>query len=111
MILSVLLILSSCGSAVKPEPEIVVQTQTVKRNIPIIERPKPVDLVNPRFFVVTPENFEEFKAEFKRLYGTETYVVISVKDYEKLALNMAELKRYIEQQKEVIIYYEEQIQR
>ena len=31
---------------------------------------------------------------------------MSVRDYETLALNMAEIKRYIEQQKQIIIYYE-----
>tara|TARA_R100000808_G_C2149721_1_gene158222 strand:+ start:1167 stop:1304 length:138 start_codon:yes stop_codon:yes gene_type:complete len=34
---------------------------------------------------------------------------VSVRDYETLALNMAELKRYIQQQKELIIYYEKAI--
>tara|TARA_B100002019_G_scaffold289794_1_gene306148 strand:- start:823 stop:948 length:126 start_codon:yes stop_codon:yes gene_type:complete len=29
-----------------------------------------------------------------------------VKDYENLSLNFAELRRYIEQQKQIIIYYE-----
>ena len=35
--------------------------------------------------------------------------VLSVRDYETLALNIAEIKRYIEQQKEIIIYYEEAV--
>jgi hypothetical protein len=33
-------------------------------------------------------------------------VAFSVKDYENLSLNIAELRRYIGQQKEIIIYYE-----
>jgi hypothetical protein len=32
-----------------------------------------------------------------------------MKDYENLALNIAEIKRYLEQQEQVIIYYEEAI--
>jgi hypothetical protein len=35
--------------------------------------------------------------------------VLSVRDYETLALNMAELKRYIQQQGEIIIYYEKAV--
>ena len=35
---------------------------------------------------------------------------ISVKDYENLAKNFAELRRYIEQQKQIILYYEEAVQ-
>tara|TARA_R110002012_G_scaffold271673_2_gene456872 strand:+ start:673 stop:801 length:129 start_codon:yes stop_codon:yes gene_type:complete len=34
---------------------------------------------------------------------------MSVRDYETLALNMADIKRYIEQQKEIIIYYEKAV--
>ena len=30
----------------------------------------------------------------------------SMKDYENLALNIAEIKRYLEQQSEIIVYYE-----
>ena len=35
---------------------------------------------------------------------------MSVRDYETLALNMAEIKRYIQQQKEIIIYYEKAVE-
>ena len=35
--------------------------------------------------------------------------VLSVRDYETLALNMAEIKRYLQQQKEIIIYYEKAV--
>ena len=32
-----------------------------------------------------------------------------MRDYETLALNIAEIKRYLEQQKEIIVYYEEAV--
>ena len=32
-----------------------------------------------------------------------------MKDYENLALNIADIKRYLEQQKEIIIYYEKAV--
>jgi hypothetical protein len=34
---------------------------------------------------------------------------LSVKDYENLALNIGELRRYINQQTEIIVYYEEAV--
>ena len=37
------------------------------------------------------------------------FYVVSVHDYENLALNMSELFRYIKQQKEIVIYYEESV--
>jgi hypothetical protein len=32
-----------------------------------------------------------------------------MKDYQNLALNIADIKRYLEQQKEIIIYYEKAV--
>jgi len=48
---------------------------------------------------------EEFTAE----HGELAYVVLSMKDYENLAINIADLRRYIEQQTEIIVYYEEAV--
>ena len=48
---------------------------------------------------------EEFTAE----HGELAYVVLSMKDYENLAINIAYLRRYIEQQTEIIVYYEEAV--
>ena len=61
------------------------------------------------FYVVTEDNFEEFKEKFVKENGDLVGYVLSVRDYETLALNMAEIKRYIQQQKELIIYYEKAV--
>ena len=39
--------------------------------------------------------------------GSEPLEQVSIKDYENLGKNFAELRRYIEQQKQIIVYYEE----
>ena len=54
--------------------------------------------------------FEEFKKEFEAKNGGDAYVAISIKDYENLSKNFAELRRYIEQQKAIIVYYENAVQ-
>ena len=61
------------------------------------------------YVVSQTENFEEFKKEFEAKNGADSYIAISVKDYENLAKNFAELRRYIEQQKQIILYYEEAV--
>ena len=68
-----------------------------------------MDLNDIYFYVVTEQNFEEFKNRFVKENGDLVGYVLSVRDYETLALNMAEIKRYIQQQKEIIIYYEEAV--
>ena len=92
-----------------PEPQIVTVTNTVKTTVPIVAQPKPVQLNDVKIYVVTEENFEEFKADFQAKNGADAYIAISVKDYENLSLNFAELRRYIQQQKQVIVYYEEAV--
>lgn len=102
------LVLSSCSSWPKLT-QIEVQTVEVERNIPIQNRPQPITMnTTMKWWVVTEENFKEFKEKFQKENGDPLVAyVLSVRDYETLALNMAEIKRYIEQQKEIIIYYEE----
>ena len=78
-----------------------------KLRVATVARPKPTQLTDVRVFVVTKENFEQFEAEFIDTYGELAFVALSMRDYENLALNIAEIKRYLEQQGEIILYYEE----
>ena len=84
-------------------------TQIEKTTVPIVARPKPIDLVDTRVYVVTKDNYDSFVKEFTAEHGELAYVVLSMKDYENLAINIADLRRYIEQQTEIIVYYEEAV--
>ena len=103
------LLLSSCGYIRKPEKEIIVKTVEVQKIIPIQPQPKPVDMIDVKFYVVTEENYAEFKEKFMKTNNDFVFYAVSVHDYENLAFNMAELYRYIRQQKEIIIYYEKAV--
>ena len=59
--------------------------------------------------MVTDRNFDAFKKKFEKENGDLVFYAVRVRDYETLALNMAELKRYIQQQQELIVYYEKAI--
>ena len=100
------LVISSCSSW-NPLKTIEVKTVEVERNVPLQNRPRQLDLSDIHWYVVTEENFAEFKKKFLKENGDPLVAyVISVKDYETLAIDMAEIKRYIDQQKQIIIYYE-----
>ena len=101
-----LLLLSSCSWIREPEKEIVTVTEIVKPQIGIAERPKGLSMQKVNWYVVTKENYEEFSQRFEKSEGDLVFYAMSVRSYENLALNMADIKRYIEQQKEIIIYYE-----
>ena len=103
-VMAVLLFLTGCSTF--REPEIKVVTQIEKTTVPLVARPKPINLVDTRVYVVTKDNYESFVKEFTEEHGELAYVVLSMKDYENLAINIADLRRYIEQQTEIIVYYE-----
>ena len=103
--LTSILFLSGCSS-LRMEPEIKTVTRIEKVQIPTVARPKALQLNDTRVFVVTKDNYEAFVEEFTDTYGELAFVALSMKDYENLALNIADIKRYLEQQNEIILYYE-----
>ena len=110
LLLVTTLLISGCSSFYKPEKEVVTVTKLIERQIPTVPHPKSVQMNEIKIYVVSPEeNFEEFKKEFESKNGADSYVAISIKDYENLGKNFAELRRYIEQQKQIILYYEEAV--
>ena len=107
-LLPLCLIISNCSSWPKLK-QIEIKTVQVERVIPTQNRPRPLNMNNIKFYVVTSENFEDFKKRYEKDNGTFLFYALSVRDYETLAINMAEIKRYIEQQKQIIIYYEKAV--
>ena len=103
------LLTTGCSSFQKVLP-LEVKTIEVERKIPTQTRPKSISLNDIYFYVVTDRNFEEFKKKFEKENGDLVFYAVSVRDYETLALNMAEIKRYIQQQQELIVYYEKAIE-
>ena len=99
--------LTACSLFSKPEKVVVTQVEYVERTIPIQPRPKPVTLYDIEFYAVTEENLDEFLERFEKDNGDVVFFAISVPDYENIALNMGELRRFIESQSAIILYYEE----
>ena len=108
-LIAILLLSSGCSYFKNPLKQIEIKTVEVERVIPTQNRPRPISLNDIYFYVVTEQNFEEFKSRFVKENGDLVGYVLSVRDYETLALNMADIKRYIQQQKEIIIYYEKAV--
>lgn len=102
--LSSILIISGCVST-KPSP---VEIRTVEIKVPITHPslPRAIDLKEPYWYVVSDKNIEDFIENTKNQNnGGIIFVAMSVSDYELMAFNMQELKRYISQLKEVVVYY------
>lgn len=106
IISSLALLTISCG---RPDPETIVETRYVEQQIDIQQHPKEVILSDVHFDVVTSKNLDEYIIEFEKENGELAFVAISVRDYENLATNTAELYRYILQLLELVDYYENSI--
>jgi hypothetical protein len=67
--------------------------------------PREIDLKEPYWYVVSEKNIDEFLTRVEKDQGTVVFFAMSVPDYELMAYNMQELKRYINELKEVVVYY------
>jgi len=101
-----ILMLTGCLGR-KSEPIVVTQPQIIQQNVPIQARPKQLQLTDVRWYVVSETNLDEFLANFKEEEGLLAFMAISAQGYENLAMTIADMRRYILQQKDIILYYEE----
>lgn len=93
---------------IPPEPQIITVTEKVPLRIYQPPLPQEIDLLNVNFFVITEENYEEKKKEVEKILdGNFVVFALTPDGYEKMAENFQEVRRYVRQQKELIIYYRE----
>ena len=102
-----LLLLSSCSW--KPEKQIVTKAEVYVPTINIVPRPEPLTLRNADVIVITEKNLEEVIQRVKDMQGSFVVYALDPKSFESLAINMEEIKLYIEQQNKIILYYEKAV--
>jgi len=101
------ILLSSCSW--KPEKEIVTVETIVKPTIAIAQRPRPVEFDELKVKVITEANVQEVIQEMKTNQGQFLVYALDPVTFKNLAIGIEEIKRYIEQQNDIIIYYEKAI--
>ena len=67
--------------------------------------PRAIQLHDPTWVVVNPDNWEEQLALIEEQEGELVFLALSIPDYEVMSYNMQELKRYITELKDVVVYY------
>ena len=108
LLISSIVLIGGC-SLFKPKERVVTQIQLVERDIPVRAHPHGLTLYETTFYAVTADTYAEFAERFTKENGDLVYFAISVPGYENLALSLADIKRYIEQQQAIILYYETQV--
>jgi apolipoprotein N-acyltransferase len=102
------LTLSGCALFQK-DPE-VREVKIVTRPAEVIlyqpPLPRAVGLENVKWHVITGANLEEKLLEIEKMQGGEFVIyAITPSTYENLSFNMQELRRYIREQQQIIVYY------
>jgi hypothetical protein len=85
--------------------QVEVVAKPIERTIVQPVMPREIDLKEPMWFAVTEANIDKFIADIKEEHGDVVFLAMSIPDYEIMAYNMQELKRYITELKEVVVYY------
>ena len=101
------ILLSSCSS--KPEKEIVTVETIVKPTIAIAQRPRPVEFDELKVKVITEANVQEVIQEMKDNQGQFLVYALDPVTFRNLAIGIEEIKRYVQQQNDIIVYYEKAI--
>lgn len=104
-----LALLTSCGvtktQTSLASPPVIIE-KPVPIQVPLAKRPEVPNLVSPKINVINGGNYKEFWETQLVKNPNASYVAITVKDYERLSVNLAKLKAYASQQNDVIRYYE-----
>ena len=91
------------------EKEIVTQVEVYKPTIQVVPRPKVLSLKDANIVVITEKNLKEVIQRVKDMQGSFVVYALDPKSFEALAINMEEIKLYIEEQNKIILYYEKSV--
>lgn len=97
--------MTGCSLLPAPSQEVQIVTKPVEKQIAQPVLPRAIDLKEPNWYVVSDKNLDEFLDRVKKEQGQLVFFAMSVPDYELMAYNMQEIKRYIREMKEVVVYY------
>ena len=94
-----------CSCSLIPTKQIEVTAKPLDRKIVQPIMPREIDLQEPRWIVITPENWEDQLAMIEQQEGELVFLAMTIPDYEIMSYNMQEIKRYISELKDVVVYY------
>ncbi len=97
---------SSCSLLPKTK-QVEITAKPLDRTFVQPVMPREINLGVPQWIVVTPDNWEDQLERIKQQEGEVLFLAMTVPDYEVMSVNMKELKRYITELKDVVVYYKE----
>lgn len=107
---TIALLLSLQGCALldwwrNPEPPISVSKKLEERAKLNLLDPKPIKPSGYNWILITPKNADKVWAELKSKNVDLVLFALTDDDYEELAIDMAQIRSFIQQQRDIIIKY------
>ena len=107
-----LFLVGCAGNKVKPEPKVVI-VKEIEKKLPLnIANPEPLNLDHVEWVIVTRENIDEVWAQIQADNEGVALFALRHGDYERLALNIADIRKLIGEYviilKQYKEYYEEE---
>ena len=99
------LLLNGCaGLAVKELQSYKIEKKREPLNLP---NPKPLELVDVEWIVVTKDNVDEVMEKVKAEGGDYALFAVTDEGYKKLSLNFADIRNKLYEQNQIILSYKE----
>ena len=99
-----ILLLTSCVAGIKT----ITSYKIEKKRAPLdLSVPSPLSLQNVDWIIITKENAEEVFEKIKEGGGEYSLFAVTDKGYEKLALNFADIRNKLAEQRQIILSYRE----
>ena len=102
-----LFLVGCAGNKVKPESKVVIQ-KVIEKKLPLnIANPEPLNLDHVKWVIVTRENVDEVWAQIQADNEGVALFALRHGDYERLALNIAEIRKLIGEYVIILKQYKE----
>ena len=87
-------------------PTVVETPEIDAPTIRIVPRPDPIKMRNADIVVVTEANLQEVIERIKTEQGDFVLYAMTAQSFEALALSFEQIKKFIQEQNAIILYYE-----
>ena len=99
-----ILLLTSCVAGIKT----ITSYKIEKKREPLnLEDPVPLELQDVEWIIITKENAEEVFEKIKEGGGEYSLFAVTDTGYERLALNFADIRNKLAEQRQIILSYRE----
>jgi hypothetical protein len=100
------LILFGISACSQPVQKIEVSAKPIDKPELTLPYADPIQTRGVEWIIITPDNYEKVFADLKKAGQDVVLFALTDKGYENIALNLSDIRAYIQQQQAIIVAYE-----